>query len=133
VTREEVNRWLGRYIEAWKTYDRDQIETLFADDISYRYHPYDDPIEGREAVVASWLGEGDREEASSRDEPGTYDAFYRVVAADDDMAVAIGSSSYKESPDGPVVRVYDNCFVMRFDSEGRCREFTEWFMKRPSP
>ena len=35
-----------------------------------------------------------------------------------------GSSSYKESADGPVVRVYDNCFVMRFDSEGRCREFT---------
>jgi hypothetical protein len=132
MTREQVNRWLGRYIEAWKSYDRDQTEALFAEDISYRYHPYDDPIEGREAVVASWMGEGDDED-SSRDEPGTYDAFYRVVAADDDMAVAIGSSSYKESPDGPVVRVYDNCFVMRFDSEGRCREFTEWFMERPSP
>jgi hypothetical protein len=131
VTREQVNRWLGRYIEAWKSYDRDQIEALFAEDISYRYHPYDDPIEGREAVVASWMGEGDDED-SSRDEPGTYDAFYRVVAADDDMAVAIGSSSYKESPDGPVARVFDNCFVMRFDSEGRCREFTEWFMERPS-
>ena len=132
MTREEVNRWLGRYIEAWKSYDRDQVEALFAEDISYRYHPYDDPIEGREAVVASWMGEDD-EEDSSRDEPGTYEAFYRVVAADDDMAVAIGSSSYKESPDGPVVRVYDNCFVMRFDPEGRCREFTEWFMERPSP
>jgi ketosteroid isomerase-like protein len=132
VTREQVNRWLGRYIEAWKSYDRDQVEALFAEDISYRYHPYDDPIEGREAVVASWMGEGDDED-SSRDEPGTYEAFYRVVAADDDMAVAIGSSSYKESPDGPVVRVYDNCFVIRFDSEGRCREFTEWFMERPSP
>jgi hypothetical protein len=132
VTREEVNRWLGRYIEAWKSYQRDQIEALFAEDISYRYHPYDDPIEGREAVVESWMGEGDDEDSSS-DEPGTYEAFYRVVAADDDMAVAIGSSSYKESPDGPVVRVYDNCFVMRFDSEGRCREFTEWFMERPSP
>jgi ketosteroid isomerase-like protein len=132
MTRDQVNRWLGRYIEAWKSYDRDQIEALFAEDISYRYHPYDDPIEGREAVVASWMGEGD-EEDSSRDEPGTYEAFYRVVTADDDMAVAIGSSSYKESPDGPVVRVYDNCFVMRFDAEGRCREFTEWFMERPSP
>jgi hypothetical protein len=49
------------------------------------------------------------------------------------MAVAIGSSSYKESPDGPIARVYDNCFVMRFDSDGRCREFTEWYMKRPKP
>jgi ketosteroid isomerase-like protein len=131
VTREEVNRWLGRYIEAWKTYDRDQVEALFAEDISYRYHPYDDAIEGREAVVESWLEAGESSDSSSRDEPGTYEAFYRCVAADDDMAVAIGSSSYKDTPDGPVARIYDNCFVMRFDSEGRCREFTEWFMQRP--
>jgi ketosteroid isomerase-like protein len=132
VTREDVNRWLGRYVEAWKTYDRDQVEALFAEDVSYRYHPYDDPIEGRDAVVKSWLNAGEFSDSSSRDEPGTYDAFYRCVAADDDMAVAIGQSSYKDSPDGPVVRVYHNCFVMRFDSEGRCREFTEWFMQRPA-
>jgi ketosteroid isomerase-like protein len=133
VTRDEVNRWLGRYVEAWKSYDRTQVEALFAEDISYRYHPYDDPIEGRDAMVESWLSAGESSDASEPDEPGTYDAFYRCVAADDDMAVAIGSSSYKDSPDGPVVRTYDNCFVMRFDSEGRCRDFTEWFMKRPSP
>jgi hypothetical protein len=35
--------------------------------------------------------------------------------------------------DGPVNEAYDNCFVMRFDSDGLCREFTEWFMKRPMP
>ena len=132
MTREDVDRWLADYVEAWRTYDREQVEALFAEDISYRYHPYDDPIEGRDAVVESWLEAGEFEGASGRDEPGTYDAFYRCVAADDDMAVAIGSSSYKESPDGPVVRTYDNCFVMRFDSEGRCREFTEWFMQRPA-
>jgi hypothetical protein len=133
VTRDQVDRWLGRYVEAWKSYDRDEIEALFAEDISYRYHPYDDPIEGRDEVIKAWRTEGDHPEAGTRDEPGTYEAFYRCVAADDDMAVAVGQSSYKESPDGPVARVYDNCFVMRFDSAGRCSEFTEWFMKRPSP
>jgi ketosteroid isomerase-like protein len=132
VTREDVNRWLGDYVKAWKTYDRERIAALFAEDISYRYHPYGDAIVGRDAVVASWLGEGDQDEASSRDEPGTYDAFYRVVAVDGDMAVAIGSSTYYSEPGGPVDRIYDNCFVMRFSSDGRCREFTEWFMKRPN-
>ena len=34
-------------------------------------------------------------------------------------------------PDGPIDEIYDNCFVMRFDADGRCREFTEWFVKRP--
>ena len=132
MTREDVDRWLGAYVEAWKSYDPRQIEALFAEDVVYRYHPEDDPIEGRAAVVASWLGEDENEDASSRDEPGTYDASYSAVAVDGDVAVATGMSSYRKSPDGPVARIYDNCFVMRFDSEGRCREFTEWFMKRKS-
>ena len=130
MLREDVDRWLKDYVAAWKSYDRGQIEALFAEDISYRYHPEDDAIEGRAAVVESWLGEGDHADASTRDEPGTYDAAYRAVAVDGQVAVATGISSYRESPGGPVARVYDNCFVMQFDSEGRCREFTEWFIQR---
>ncbi len=132
MTREEIDRWLADYVEAWKTYDRAKIEALFADDINYRYHPGDDPIVGRDAVVQSWLGEGDHPDASDRDEPDTFEAAYRAVAVDGDRAVATGISSYREEPGGPIVRVYDNCFVMQFDSEGRCREFTEWFMQRKS-
>jgi hypothetical protein len=133
VTREDVDRWLEDYVEAWESYDRDLIEGLFAEDVSYRYHPADEPIEGRDAVVESWLGEGDHPNASERDEPGTYEASYKTFAVDGDAAVATGTSSYSEEPGGPVARVYDNCFVMRFDSEGRCSEFTEWFMQRKSP
>jgi ketosteroid isomerase-like protein len=132
VTREDVDRWLADYVEAWMTYDRDKVEALFAEDITYRYHPADEPITRRDAVVESWLGEGDHADASSRDEPGTYEAAYQAVAVDGDVAVATGTSSYSDSPDGPVARVYDNCFVMRFDSEGCCREFTEWFVQRKS-
>ena len=87
---------------------------------------------GRDAVVQSWLGEGDHPDASDRDEPDTFEAAYRAVAVDGDRAVGTGISSYREEPGGPIVRVYDNCFVMQFDSEGRCREFTEWFMQRKS-
>jgi ketosteroid isomerase-like protein len=133
VDRSDVDRWLEAYVEAWKSYERDQVEALFAEDITYRYHPADDAIEGRAAVVESWLGEGDHPAASTRDEPGTFDAAYRAVAVDGDVAVATGTSSYRDRPGGAVVRVYDNCFVMQFDSEGRCREFTEWFMKRKNP
>ena len=133
MTREDVDRWLAVYVEAWTTYDRAKVEALFAEDIAYRYHPADEPIHGREAVVESWLGEGDHADASTRDEPGTYEASYRAIAVDGDVAVATGISSYRDGPGGPVARVYDNCFVMRFDSEGRCREFTEWFVQRKSP
>jgi ketosteroid isomerase-like protein len=128
-----VDRWLHAYVEAWKSYDPEQIAALFADDVRYRYHPHDDPIVGRAAVVESWLGEGDHAGASTRDPEGTYDASYRAVAVDGDVAVATGSSSYLASQGGPVEKVFDNCFVMSFDGDGRCTEFTEWYVQRPSP
>jgi hypothetical protein len=124
ISRAHVDDWLRAYVAAWRTYDRAQIEALFSDEVEYRYHPYDEPLRGREAVVASWLG-------SDRDAEGTYDASYAAVAVDGDMAIATGSSTYFAEPGGAVKQIYDNCFVIRFDGEGRCRAFTEWFMLRP--
>ena len=133
MTRDEVDRWLADYVSAWKSYDPNAIGALFSEDVEYRYHPYDEPVHGRDAVVEAWLGESDHEGASSRDAEGTYDASYRAVAVDGDVAVATGESLYSEKPGGPVVQAWDNCFVMRFDADGRCREFTEYFAERPSP
>jgi hypothetical protein len=69
-------------------------------------------------------------EESSRDAPGTYGAAYAPVAVDGDVVVATGTSRYRDSADGPVVGVYDNCFAMRFDDAGRWREFTEFYVER---
>jgi hypothetical protein len=108
-----------------------EIAALFSEDVAYRYHPSDDPLVGRDEVVASWLGESASADASTRDAPGTYEAAYAPVAVDGDTVVSTGTSRYREVPEGPVVRVYDNCFVMRFDAQGRCREFTEYYLRRP--
>ena len=131
MDRTDAQEWLDRYVAAWLSYDADDIASLFTEDVLYRYHPYDDPIVDREAVVASWLGEANSDGASTRDAPGTYAAQYEPVAVDGEVVVATGTSSYRERLDGPIVRVYHNCFVMRFDAEGRCQEFTEYYIRRP--
>ena len=131
MNHEAAQAWLEDYVAAWLSYDREQIGALFSDDVEYRYHPSDEPISGRDAVVAAWLGEDPSGPGSTRDDPGTYEAAYQPVAVDGDVVVATGTSTYREAPGGPVVRVYDNCFVIRFDDAGRCREFTEYYLKRP--
>jgi ketosteroid isomerase-like protein len=133
MQRDDVDRWLAGYVEAWRTYEHERIAALFSADAEYRYHPYDEPVRGRDAIVRSWLGESDAEGASTPDQPGTWQAEYRTFAVDGDVAVAIGSTTYAIEPGGRVDRVYDNCFVLRFDADGRCREFTEWYVKRPRP
>ena len=128
---ESAQTWLNRYVDAWLSYEPAEIAALFSEDVAYRYHPHDEPDVGREAVVAGWLGEGESDDASTRDAPGTYAAEYSPIAIDGDTVVATGTSRYRDAPDGPIVRIYDNCFVMRFDGEGRCREFTEYYNRRP--
>ena len=66
------------------------IAALFSEDVEYRYHPYDEPIRGREAVVEAWLGEGETPDAPTRDERAPTTPRYRAVAVDGDLAVAVG-------------------------------------------
>jgi SnoaL-like domain len=131
VDRDTAQAWLDRYVSAWKSYDADAIAGLFSEDVRYRFYSYAPWIIGRAAVVASWLAENTDAQGSTRDEPGTYDARYSPVAVDDDVVVATGTTTYTETPGGPVTQTFDNCFVMRFDAQDRCREFTEYYTKRP--
>ena len=118
MDRDGVQRWLDGYIEAWRSYDPEAIGSLFTDDVEYRYRPWDEPVRGRDAVVASWTGDPD--------EPGTWDAAYDAWAVDGDRAVAVGTSDYPR--DG---RRYHNVFLLEFDADGRCRRFTEVFALQP--
>jgi uncharacterized protein (TIGR02246 family) len=119
-----VAAWLERYVAAWRSYDPEAIGDLFTEDAVYRWHPYDEgeeAVHGRDAIVAAWMGD--------RDEPGSWSAQYRPWAVEGDRAAAVGVSTYFE-PDGKTVnRVYHNVFLMRFDGDGRCAEFTELFMR----
>ena len=126
MNRDDVQRWLDAYVEAWQTYDPDQVATLFSAEAEYRYHPFDEePAKGGAAIAASWV------EEDRRDEPGTFDAHYEPVAVDGDIAVATGVSRYyTDATRSTLDREYGNAFLMRFDSEGRCVAFTEYYMKR---
>lgn len=121
----DVQRWLDAYVDAWRSYDASGIGDLFAEDATYRWHPWDDEsgetVDGRDAIVAAWLGD--------RDEPGSWKAEYRPWAIEGDRAVAIGVSRYLRA-DGSLDREYHNVFLCRFDADGRCVEFTEYFMRR---
>ena len=122
LDRAAFQGWLDRYVEAWKSYDPEQIAALFSEDAEYRYHPKDHPVRGRDAIVADWL--------EDRDDPGTYDGHYEAVAidAENENHVASGWSRYFEA-DGTLRDEYWNIYLCQFDDEGRCTSFTEWWIQ----
>ena len=108
MDRSDVQAWLDRYVEAWRSYDRDAITDLFSEDATYRYRPYggaDRMTQGRDAIVEAWLDD--------QDAPGSWEASYQAYAADCDRAVAIGTSRYAATGD-TAERTYHNVFLLRF-------------------
>jgi ketosteroid isomerase-like protein len=109
--------WLDRYIDAWRSAEAVAIGDLFSADATYFYGPYRDPVVGRDAIVRDWT--------TAPDAPGSWEAKYRPLAVDGEVAVATGESRYTNG------KIYSNIFVCRFDADGRCTEFREWFMEKP--
>ena len=122
MDRQKFQAWLDGYVDAWKTYDEAKIGALFADDVEYRYHPNDDePLQGRAALVSNWV--------DNKDDAGTYDASYQVLAIDGDVHVANGHSDYFDGPGGPLRDQFFNVYVCRFNGAGECTSFTEYWMQ----
>jgi hypothetical protein len=117
LTSKQVQAWLDAYVAAWRSYDRAAIGDLFSEDASYAYYPWEEPLRGRAAIVDSWLGD--------RDEPDSWEASYAPLLIADDRVIATGETTYSNG------KRYSNLWVMRFDDDGRCREYVEWFIEQP--
>ncbi len=116
-------------MRAWATYEPAAIGKLFSEDAEYRYHPWAEGravLRGRDAIVANWL--------EHRDRPGTYEGKYRPLVVHGSTVIAVGISNYySDATRSKFVRGFHNLWVLEFDRAGRCRSFTEWFMKSPTP
>jgi ketosteroid isomerase-like protein len=122
ITHTDFQAWLDRYVAAWKSYDAQAIGALFSEDATYRYHPEDEPVRGRDAIVADWLEE--------RDQAGEYDARYEPLAIDPENGnhVASGWTRYFTS-NGDLKDEYWNVYLVTFDDAGQATSFTEWWIR----
>ena len=118
MTIEQTQAWLDAYVEAWRTYDPESVGALFTDDVAYAYTPVDEPVRGRDAIVADWL--------KDRDEPGSWQASYRPLVVEGDRAIAVGRTTYADG------RTFENLYVLRFADDRRCAELTEWYWRHPA-
>jgi len=123
LDRDDFAAWLVRYVEAWRSRDADDIGALFGAECSYSYDGGHNAVQGREAIVKGWLDDED---------DGAWEAAYEPLAVEDEVHVAIGHTRYFDDA-GLVRDEYSNIFVCRFDENGQCSSFSEWFMRGPGP
>ena len=111
--------WMASYERAWASNDPDEIRSLFTDDAIYFTAPFREPWSGRQEIVDGWL---DR-----KDEPGGWTFEWQPLLDTPELAIITGTTIYRDPEQG-----YSNLWVRRLWEDGRCREFTEWWMAHDS-
>jgi uncharacterized protein (TIGR02246 family) len=107
--------WMVTYERAWASNDPDAIGALFTDDALYFTAPFREPWHGRQEIVDGWL---DR-----KDEPGGWTFEWQPFLDAPDLAIVTGTTTYLDPSEA-----YSNLWVLRLGDDGRCSEFTEWWM-----
>jgi ketosteroid isomerase-like protein len=126
TTLAALTDWLDRYEQAWRNNDPDQIRDLFTEDAVYRWHPWEDggdAAEGAEDIVQAWL--------EQPDDPDDWTLECEPVAVNGEVGVARCVTRYRATARGPA-RVYHNNWVLSLDDDGRCSDYTEYYMKEPT-
>ena len=112
---ERLEQWMDAYVEAWDTNDPEKVASLFTTDAVYDPQTADGPWNGLEAIVRGWL--------EIDDTPGNWEFEWRPLVETDQIAVVTCHTRYLDPPAS-----YRNLFVVQFGAEGRCRDFTEWWI-----
>ncbi|GIF70260.1 hypothetical protein Ais01nite_82950 [Asanoa ishikariensis] len=113
--RDRVLDWLEAYERVWRTPGTDALAEVFTEDARYSQGPYEEPVVGLTAIGRMW--EQAREGA---DEP--FRMTSEIVAVDGSTAVVRVEVRYAE----PHPHEYRDLWVMRFEPDGKCRDYEEW-------
>lgn len=118
---QRIDDWLERYRHAWTTDDCGEIDALFTTGVRYFTAPYRPPLSGLDELAAYWLGE---KESTI---PWTFEP--EPLAQEGDLFVVRAVTTYPEgTSDAHGAEVFHNVWLVTLASDGRCREFIEYFM-----
>jgi hypothetical protein len=115
VRREDVESWVGGYERAWRASGTELLGSLFTERATYRMSPYEESAAGLGQIAELW----------EREREGPEEAFeieHEILAVEGETAVVRVAVRYG----APRPLEYRDLWVIRFDPDGRCREFEEW-------
>jgi hypothetical protein len=117
LDRRTLEDWLARYGRAWETADPDAATELFTEDATYRETPFDEVMEGREAIRRYWR--------EVRDTQRDISFGWEVVGSD--PVVVRWRASYVRLRDRRRITL-DGVFFLEFaEPTGLCRRLREWW------
>ena len=108
--------WMDGYVKAWTSGQPEEIADLFTEDATYDPQTSEERWDGRDAIIAGWQDVGDQ--------PGTWTFEWQPMLETHGLSVVTGRTEYFDEG-----RTFRNLWTIRLTDDGRCREFTEWWIE----
>ena len=118
-------RWLNAYGQAWEQGDAKAAMTLFAPGALYYETPFSAPLVGLDAIHDYWKAGAGQSQRDVR-------FHYTVLSAARDTGIARWAATFIRVPSAMSVQL-DGVLLARFDEQGRCAEFREWWHREETP
>ena len=115
---DRLDKWMDGYVLAWSTNEAEHVQALFTDNAVYDPQTAEGEKEGLDEIMAWWQGSG------PGDNEDNWEFQWQPLVDTDELAVVTGQTRYFE----PAIS-YRNLFVIRFGDDGRCYDFTEWYIE----
>jgi len=113
ISNDQVTAWVKKYVHAWETGKKEDIQVLFAKDAEYREWPYETQLVGRDAIVKGW-------QARQQWQDGGWSFDWSILDIKKDTAVIEGTGTYKE------LGTFGNFWLVTLNDEGKCTMFRMW-------
>lgn len=108
----DIEKWLEKFRESWKSGDVDNVLNLFAEDVEYHETPFL-KLEGDE-LRSEWEGVKEHRDI---------DLDFEVFTEKDGRYTVQWSLSYKQNGER---RRLKGVYLIELNSENRCREFWQY-------
>jgi SnoaL-like domain len=121
MDRENFEKWLTSYGDAWISRDPTRAASLYTDDATYQVTPFDDPFRGQAAIYDYW------KDVTTTEQDIAFD--YQILAVTAEYGIARWRASFVRVPPGLNTKL-DGILLISLHPGGRCQSLREWWHKR---
>ena len=115
MTHDDVQAWIGRYVDAWRSRGTSKLSGIFSNDVRYSLSPWRPALQGLPELERHW-----EKSRSGPDE--MFELRCEIVAVDGRTAVARIEVAYADDEPSR----WRDLWIMTFDDAGLCSSFEEW-------
>jgi len=118
----KVEKWMDALKRCWEQKEYSVLEDVLADKLMYYESPFGPPLKSKAQVISQWKTDLPKQKNITFN--------YDIVKTWGNQGLVHWEATFTRVPTSENVGL-DGVFLIKFDSEGKCIFFKQWWVVKP--